>query len=109
MGFYNKIHKFQENIFFLILIISWTLYFCIWVGLFASAPKYLSYLDFYVKIYVSLFLILRFNPFRKVEFTALDREIAFSSGVFLFSTTYINELLQKYAKYVMEQGHSFIK
>ncbi len=105
MSFYKKIHKFQETVFFLFLITSWTLYFCIFVGLFESAPKYLSYIDFYVKIYISLFLILRFNPFRKVEFTALDREIVFSSGVFLFSTTFINTLLQKYAKYIIDKGN----
>ena len=67
------------------------------LGLSATAPKYLSFLDYYVKIYVSLFLILRFNPFRHVKFTSLDKKIAFSAGVFiLFATTSINQTLISY-------------
>jgi cytochrome c biogenesis protein CcdA len=92
-----KLHKFQEHIFDFTFLIIYILYFAIALGLSATAPKYLSFLDYYVKIYVSLFLIWRFNPFRHVKFTSFDRKIAFNAGIFvLFATTSINQILINY-------------
>lgn len=94
-----KLHKFQENIFDFTFLIIYILYFAIALGLSATAPKYLSFLDYYLKIYVSLFLIWRFNPFRHVKFTSFDKKIVFNAGIFvLFATTSINEILINYVK-----------
>lgn len=90
-------HKVQEHIFDFTFVIIYFLYFLIALGLSATAPKYLSFLDYYVKIYVSLFLIWRFNPFRNVRFKPLDKKIAFNAGLFvLFATTSINQILISY-------------
>jgi len=43
-------------------------------------------------LYISIFLIWRFNPFRHVKFTKLDATIAFNAGVFLLSTLVIGYL-----------------
>jgi hypothetical protein len=72
------------------------LYILFAVGLFSSAPQYIEKLDYYVKIYISLFLLWRFNPFRDLKFTDLDRKIAFSAGMFLFTTSAVNQILMKY-------------
>jgi hypothetical protein len=89
----------QERIFDFTFLIIYILYFVIALGLSAKAPKYLSFLDYYVKIYVSLFLIWRFNPLRNVKFTSLDKKIAFNAGIFvLFATTSINQILITYLK-----------
>ena len=93
----KKIHTFQVYMFNLTFLLIYLLYFIIYLGLSTSAPKYLSFLDYYVKIYVSLFLMYRFNPFRKIKFTKLDRDIAFTAGLFvLFFTTSINKILIEY-------------
>jgi hypothetical protein len=78
------------------MYVTWALYISMILGLSANAPQYLDDLQYYVKIYVSLFLILRFNPFRKVRFTELDGRIAFSAGLFLLATTAINTIVQTY-------------
>ena len=91
--FSKTLHKFQQSVFTIITIFTWLLYIIIALGLSASAPNYLDDLQYYTKIYVSLFLLLRFNPFRQIKFTELDREIAFSAGVFLLATTAINSFL----------------
>lgn len=92
-------HKVQEYIFDFTFLIIYFLYFIIALGLSATAPKYLSFLDYYVKIYVSLFLIWRFNPFRRIKFTSLDIKIAFNAGIIvLFATTSINQIFISYLK-----------
>ncbi len=92
-------NKVQEHVFDFTFLIIYLLYFLIALGISATAPKYLSFLDYYVKIYVSLFLILRFNPFRNVKFTRLDKKIAYNAGLFvLFATTTVNEIFINYFK-----------
>jgi len=53
-------------------------------------------------------LIIRFNPFQKIEFTDLDRKVAFSSGLFLLSTTIINQILITYLTNINSYVYSFI-
>jgi hypothetical protein len=94
---FNKtLHVAQVHIFNVVIYATWTLYILIVLGLSTNAPQYLDDLQYYVKIYVSLFLIYRFNPFRRVKFTQLDAKIAFSAGLFLFTTTAINQILVSY-------------
>ncbi len=94
--FFKNIHNFQTKAYNIIVYVTWALYISIILGLSANAPQYLDDLQYYVKMYVSLFLIVRFNPFRKVRFTELDGRIAFSAGLFLLATTAINTIVQTY-------------
>ena len=96
MVFNLNLHRFQNRMFDIIVYITWVLYVVIALGLSANAPQYLDDLQYYIKLYVSIFLIYRFNPFRRVKFTGLDAKIAFSAGVFLLATTAINSVLQNY-------------
>ena len=96
MAFNKELHILQNKIYDILVYITWFLYIIIALGLSANAPEYLDDLQYYVKLYVSLFLIYRFNPFRRVKFTGLDAKIAFSAGVFLLATTAINSVLQNY-------------
>jgi len=100
MVFYKNIHDFQYKVFTIIIYLTWGLYITIALGLSAKAPQYLTDLQYYVKIYVSLFLILRFNPFRRVKFTSLDAKIAFSAGLFLLATTAIDSILKNYLEHI---------
>lgn len=93
---FKDIHDFQYKMFNLFIIITWITYGCILIGVYTSAPSYLNTLDYYVKIYISLFLLWRFNMFRTIKFTELDRKIAFSAGLFLLTTTAINQYLTSY-------------
>lgn len=93
--FFPFIHKFQTQIFTIIVYVSWALYIAIALGLSVKAPQYLNELQYYVKYYISFFLLFRFNPFRRVKFTELDSKIAFSAGLFLLATTAVNGVIHK--------------
>ena len=86
-------------------IIIYFLYFCI--GLYIvgfvkddKASSYLSIVDTYAKLIVSLFLMYKFNMFQKnIKFTEFDRNIVFQAGFFLFFTMIYNSLLIYYINY----------
>jgi len=56
---------------------------------------YYHTIDYYVKIYICLFLLVRFNPFQTIKFNELDRQIAFSAGLVILTTTLLNTYLMK--------------
>jgi hypothetical protein len=91
------LYDFQHNAFTLFIILSYVLFFVSLIGLWKNAPKYIQHLDGYVKVYICLFLIYRFNPFRsKISFTELDRKIVFSAALFLLTTTAVSNIALKY-------------
>ena len=84
------IHKSQEFFFNTFIIITYISYIAVAIGLLPTFPYYLNYLNTFIHFYICFFLLYRFNPFRKVEFTELDRKIVFSSGILLFTTFVLN-------------------
>jgi len=84
----------KEEIFTYAIYFNYILYIVIALGLSQTAPIYLQYLDSFIRNFVSLFLIVQFNPFNDItEFTQFDRKVAFSAGVFTFATSSVNQLL----------------
>jgi len=84
----------KEEIFTYAIYLTYFFYIVIALGLSQTAPIYLQYLDSFIRNFVSLFLIIQFNPFNNIaEFTQFDRKMAFSAGVFTFATSSVNQLL----------------
>ena len=81
----------EEYIFNFIIFISYIFLIVPFMGLSIIAPHYLNQFENYVKLYICISLLLRFNPLRnKSTFNSLDRKIAFSAGLLLLSTTMLN-------------------
>ena len=95
--------KWHQKLYYLLSYFSIFLYIVAFIGFSINAPKYLLLLQEIMKIYISIILILRFNPYYKIEFNKnnyeFDRKLAFSSGIFLLLTTgvttYIRTILDK--------------
>jgi hypothetical protein len=94
MIFNDGLYSVQDKFFTGFLFVSYILIFASFFGLSNSAPEYLATLDYYIRVYTCLFLIWRFNPFRTLDkFTELDRKITFSAGLFILTTTALNNYL----------------
>jgi len=81
--------------------LSYILLFVTMTGLIYINPNYLNTLNLLIKVFISLFLIVKFNPFTKQEtINKFDKEIAFSAGVYvLLSTSIITPLINYLNKY----------
>ena len=91
----HKFLIFQEKTFDFVIKISFILLLVTLFGFSQYAPEYLSTLDYYLKIYICLFLIWRFNPLRsKFQFTNLDAKISFNAGLFILASTALNEYVK---------------
>ena len=105
----DNIFSFQNHLFTFTIFISYLLIFFSALGLSSSAPIYLKTLDFYLRIYICLFLIIRFNPFNNYfpmfknsndKFNDLDRKIAFSAGLFILTTSIMNNYVNELNKFI---------
>jgi len=92
----DKITSLQNALFTIFIVFSYITYILFAFGISTNTQKYLHDLDYYVKIYVSLFLIWRFNMFRNIKLNDFDKKIAFTSGIFIFTTTALNKILINY-------------
>uniref|UniRef100_A0A6C0JFG1 Uncharacterized protein n=1 Tax=viral metagenome TaxID=1070528 RepID=A0A6C0JFG1_9ZZZZ len=90
MNISNKtIYAYQELAFDFFITLSYILIILYVFGISYEAKRHLDIIDKYVKIYICLFLIYRFNPFKKnYECSNLDRKIVFSAALFMFTTTF---------------------
>ena len=87
---YGKINVYRYS-----TIIYYFLYALSLVGVSLVAPLYLTYFSSLVKIYISLFLIYKFNPFKKkITCNDYDKSLIFNSAIFLLLTTTIGDLLK---------------
>jgi hypothetical protein len=91
-----NLYIFQSELFKYTRYLMYFLYIVVALGISSSAPAYLDTLVYYTKLYVSLFLIVRFNPFRLTKFTPLDAKIAFNAGMFLLFATAVNGIIGFY-------------
>jgi hypothetical protein len=96
MELHKSLYKIQDLGFNFFIFVTYFCYILFALGIFTKAPQYLSTLDYYIKIYISLFLLWRFHPFQTIQFTDLDRKISFSAGIFLLTTSALNQILIKY-------------
>ena len=92
----KKINYYQEKFFDGLIILIYILIVISFFGIFTNASTYLNDLNFYLRVYICIFLIWRFNPFRNVDiFTNLDRKIAFNAGIFILTTTILNKYIDE--------------
>ena len=74
-----------------------TVYIAVLLGIVATKPEYIQTLETFIKIYISAFLLWRFNPLASDrKFTELDRKIVFSAALVVLSTTALHSVVQAY-------------
>lgn len=73
------------NVFLLVNYVVYVLYVVAYLGLWGRAPEYLDYLRTLLKLYVGVILVLTFNPFMPMPSSGMNRQIAFSAGIFILT------------------------
>jgi hypothetical protein len=103
------IHSLQNILFDIALFIWYILLGLTYFNAFQSAPYYLDLLNAIIKIYISLFLMWRFNDLRNVQFTRLDKKIVFNAAVYLFMSTVLMQFIIKKMIIIDDRVKEFTK
>ena len=81
----KNIYKFEINFLYYFSIVTKATAVLFLIGFFQEKPSIVIKINSIVKFILGLFLIYRFNRYRKykVEFTELDRKICYSTGLYI--------------------------
>jgi len=71
------------------------------IGIFQNKPFILIQFNFVVKVILAIFLIYRFNSYRKhkIEFTELDRKVCYSAGIYIILISFL-DFINFYTEYI---------
>jgi len=102
-----KIKKFSELVFLYSLNISFLLYIIVLFGVGGIAPQYLAQLKTFLQIYIGFLLFITYNSFtyKERQFGEFDRQLVFSSGVFLLLS---NTIISSYESYIQNKTRELI-
>ena len=90
-----------DNI-FTYLTYSWYLFFIITkINLWDKSKIYLNEITFFYRVFISIVLLILFNPYRKINFTETHRKIVFSSAFFLITSDTLVELYHKIKQFLI--------
>lgn len=81
----KKLYNFELKFLTGLRIINYLCIVLFIIGFFQAQPVLILKFNIFFKIILALFLIYRFNGYRKqpIHFTELDRKICFSTGIFI--------------------------
>lgn len=93
--FYDNVNRFVDYFGWMSNLII----FLFIVGVFANKPATFLFINFIVKVLLAVFLIYRFNDYRKekIRFSDLDRKICFSAGIYILVFSFI-DIIQTYVE-----------
>jgi len=84
------------------IYITFIIFILLFLGIIQKEPTYVSQIIFIFKVFISLYLMYRFNDFRKnVKFTELDRKVCFLAGSYLLLFSFA-DLINNYSKKIKE-------
>lgn len=105
----NSTYKTQYNMFNIAIIMVYILIVASIFGLSSSAPAYLYTLNTIIHVYIGIFLLYRFHPFKETyTFSELDRKVAYSAGIFITMSTILGATLNRYIKKTQESAKNAI-
>jgi hypothetical protein len=91
----------QYKLFTAFLILFYAFAIVSALGLYPNAHAYVETMDYYMRIYICVFLIWRFNPISQHRFEELDKKIVFAAGMIILSTTALNQYLNVFRTKIM--------
>ena len=105
-----KYRKYQIYFLKTITYLAYLVYFLILFGIINTKPTYLDTLQTGVQLYISIFLVIQFNPWiKRPHYDELDRKVAFSAGKFLLLTTFIGSAVKAYFTTVINKVTTEVK
>jgi hypothetical protein len=71
-------------------------YILVFLGIIRYTPMFVNNLNILIQLFVCIFLMIKFHPFRKHELKEFDSTIIFGSAMFLLTNIGFTQLLTNY-------------
>jgi hypothetical protein len=91
-------NRFQIILLELLTILLFSTYIAYLVGIVQDHPIRLLYINQVIKIICAIYLLYRFNKYRKISLTELDKVVVCSIGLYVFLVSF-SEFFEKISDY----------
>ena len=91
------------------LALLYLLYILMYFGLIKYNISYIENIHIIIQIYICIFLMIRFHPFRKHQLKEYDAQIIFGSALFLMTSLGFTNIFMNYFQYVSPFGNTTIE
>ena len=99
MDIENKIEHVKKPMFIGIMATIYILYFLLYIGITFINPNYVQMLSKFIRLFICVFLIIRFHPFKqKHVLRDFDEELIFTSAIFIFTDLGITQYITSFVK-----------
>jgi glucan phosphoethanolaminetransferase (alkaline phosphatase superfamily) len=79
--------EFTKNVYMFLSYAAYILYVVIYLGAWNKAPQYLDDINYYLKVFIGIVLVVTFNPIVRFRPSSIHRNISFSAGLLLLTST----------------------
>ena len=97
-GFFYHFDMFFENAsrptYYTLISIFYFLYFLTLFQITYINPSYLEIMNTFIHIFISIVLIMRFNPYRSIKCTENDQIFIFASAILLLISTGVTHTIE---------------
>ena len=84
-------HKISIRFYWTLIVLFYLVYLSIFFGVYKFDPKYLRHLSTAMHLFICLFLIWRFHPFREHVLRPNDGQIIFGSAILILTNVITTE------------------
>jgi hypothetical protein len=91
MSLESTIEHIKKPFYLSMVILLYIAYIVTFFGIFYINPQYVVYLSYAIRVFVCLFLIYKFHPFRQHRLEKFDGTIIFASAFLLLSNMGMSE------------------
>jgi hypothetical protein len=92
----DALERHKIKIFNWLFLMPYVLYLIAFFGIWYINPGYIRFVSAALQIYIALFLMYRFNPFRNHELRPNDDQIIFGSAFLLLANVGITSFFMNY-------------
>lgn len=99
----NTIDRIKKPVYITSLFIINLIYVLAYLGMVKYNTTIISYLNIGIQLFVALFLMIKFHPYRKHELREFDSQIIFGCAIFLLVNLGLTEYFERFTKSIVNK------
>ena len=99
----NAMDHIKKPVYITGLVIIYIIYILAYLGLVNYNTSIVDYLNIGIQLFVSLFLMIKFHPYRKHELREFDAQIIFGCAMFLLVNLGLTEYFERFTKNIVNK------
>ena len=81
----SNLELIKKHVYLAMVVLLYSCYFLLYVGIFYINPTYIKNLSIAIRLFVCVFLIYKFHPFREHKLSYFDDKLIFASAILILT------------------------